>query len=73
MHVVQVPFTPNISQKCLTFLLEIFRHRIWYFSRNLFKYLFHFSLMGTTTPRKFFANTLSQVSMKLILTQGETR
>ena len=58
MHVFQVPFTSNISQKFLTFFLEVFRSRLWYFSRNLFKDLFHFLLIGTTTPRKIVCQNI---------------
>ena len=47
MHVVQVPFTSNISQKFLTFSLEVFKIRSWYFSR-----IFYILLIGTTKPLK---------------------
>ena len=63
------PITSNISQKCQMFSLEIFKSMSWYFSRDLFKDLFHVLLIHSI----FFHKTLNQLSMKLILTQREMR
>ena len=69
MHGVKVPTTSNISQKCLTFSLEIFKSSGWYFSSNLFKDFFCVLFIAKTTPQKKIADTLIQVTMKLILKQ----
>ena len=71
-NVVRVPFTSNISQKYLTFYLEIFKSRSWYFSRN-FKYLFHFLLIGPTTPRKFFCQGVDPSVCKFNTEKRETK
>ena len=70
LHVDKSPINTNISQKSLTFSLEIFKSRSWYFSRNVLKDSLHIILIGTTTP--FFVKELSQVYMKLIHTQRKT-
>ena len=70
---VNEQITSNISQNRQTFSFEIFMSWSSSFRRDLFKYLFHIILIGTTTPQFFFAKTLRHVYMKLTLTQIERR
>ena len=56
-HVVQVPLTSNISQKCLTFSLKYSRVGFG-ISVGLFLGFFHILLIDRTTPRKFFCQDI---------------
>ena len=51
MHGVKVPFTSNIIQKCMSFILKYSIVGVG-ISVVIFKYLFPLLFIGTTTPRK---------------------
>ena len=67
-HFVYIPFTYNIGQNMLTFLLKLFRSWCEIFSWIVFDKFLHVVLICTATARKLHVKDFNQVYMKLLLT-----